>query len=319
MLTCDQVTGVLALPPTPRLDAPTAWDESSSVDLDEAARMAERLVTDGVGAIGLCGTTGEGPSLLWTEKIEYFAAVVDTVGGRVPVWCGTTALGTREVVRQMRAVRDLGADGVLVGLPMWQTPTIEMAVAFYRDLAVAVPDLAVMVYANPLMFKFDFPVEFWRAVVHEAPTVVAAKVVDATTEMLEVTAGRVNLMAGEVWGVGARFRAAPETLTALWATSAAMGPEPWVTLLDSLNAGDHRTASEAMADIESVPFELPSFADFAKYNLQFECARVQRAGYMRCGPPRPPYYELPDAWRAAAVANADAWTAMLARRSGARS
>jgi dihydrodipicolinate synthase/N-acetylneuraminate lyase len=286
------------------------WTGASSVDVDEATRLARQMVADGASAVGLCGTTGECASLTWDEKVELFAAVIDAVGAEVPVWCGTTALGTREVVRQMRVVKDLGGAAAFVGLPLWQTPTLANAVGFFADLAEAVPDLPVMVYANRFFFKYDFPVEFWAAIASDAPTVIATKVgFPLTREHLDAAGQQVNFMTGE-GTIGQHYRLAPETVTAAWATSAAMGPEPWVAFLAAHAAGRTEDAERALADIEGVPLPIPDFGDFDKYNLQLEKARINAAGYARCGAPRPPYRDLPDAWREAAESNGAAWAAM---------
>jgi dihydrodipicolinate synthase/N-acetylneuraminate lyase len=313
VLRAADVTGLLALPPTPVKEEDVGWSGESSVDLVEATRLAKQMIADGASGVGLCGTTGECASLTWDEKVELYSAVIDAVGGAVPVWCGTTALGTREVVRQMRAVRDMGASAAFVGLPLWQTPTLSNAVRFFADLGEAVPDLPVMVYANRFFFKYDFPVEFWAAIAAEAPTVIATKVgFPLTREHLDAAGHQVNFMTGE-GTIGQHYRLAPETVTAAWATSAAMGPEPWVAFLDAHAAGRKDEAERVLADIESVPLPIPDFADFDKYNLQLEKARINAAGYARCGAPRPPYYDLPDAWREAAETNGTAWAAMRAK------
>jgi len=284
-----------------------------SVDLDEATRLAVQMVDDGASGIGLCGTTGECATLLWSEKVAMYGAVIDAVAGRVPVWCGTTALGTREVVLQMRAAKDLGAAAAFVGLPLWQTPTMDNAVGFFADLGEAVPDLPIMVYANSFFFKFDFSVPFWEGIAAKAPTVIATKVgFPLTREHLDAARKQVNFMTGE-GTIGNHYRLAPETVTAAWATSAAMGPEPWVALLDAINAGKTDEAERVLADIEGVPLPVPDFADFAKYNLQLEKARINAAGYTRCGPPRPPYTDFPDDWRDAAEMNGKAWAEMRAK------
>lgn len=313
MLTAADVTGLLALPPSPLRASGEQLTEEDSLDLDEATRLADQMIRDGVSAIGLCGTTGECATLLWDEKVALYSAVIDTVAGRVPVWCGTTALGTREVVREMRAVRDMGAAAAFVGLPLWQTPTMDNAVGFYADLAEAVPDLPVMVYANRFFFKFDFPVEFWGRIAAEAPTVIATKVgFPLTQEHLDVAGHRVNFMTGE-GTIGMQYRMAPESVTAAWATSAAMGPEPWVAFLDAHAKGDTAAAEAALADIEGVPLPIPDFADFDKYNIQLEKARINAAGYTRCGPPRAPYRDFPPEWEEAARTNGTAWAAMRAK------
>ena len=169
------VRGVYVLPPTPSVEGGGHWDVEQSVDLDEMARMTELLIRPGVTGLGLFGTTGEGHSLLWEEKRLAAATAVEAAAGRVQIFAGATALGTREVVRQIRGLRDVGVDGVLVGLPLWQTPTIANAVGFFADLSAAAPDVAVMVYSNSWFFKSTFPPEFWQGVAACAPTVVASK------------------------------------------------------------------------------------------------------------------------------------------------
>ena len=247
MLTRDDVTGLLALPPTPVKDGHDPFDLTSSVDVDEATRLADAMIRDGASGIGLCGTTGECATLMWDEKVELYRAVIDTVAGRVPVWCGVTQLGTREVVREMRAVRELGAAAAFVGLPLWQTPTHDNAVRFFADLADAVPDLPVMVYANSFFFKFGFDVAFWQGIAAKAPTVIATKVgFGLTKEHLDAAGKQVNFMTGE-GTIGMHYRLAPDTVTAAWATSAAMGPEPWVAFLDAVQRGDDATAEKVLA------------------------------------------------------------------------
>src|SRR5262249_39125715 len=81
-------------------------------------------------------------------KRAFVDAIVQVNRKRVPVFAGATALGTKETIRQMRGLKDVGVDGAFVGLPLWQTPTIENAVQFYADLGEAVPDMPILVYAN---------------------------------------------------------------------------------------------------------------------------------------------------------------------------
>ncbi len=94
----------------------------------------------------------------------------------VGVFAGATALGTKEVVRQMRAFKEMGAEGAFLGLPLWQTPTLENSVRYFADLGEAVPDMPILVYANAWVFKWGFPPEFWEGLALRAPTVVACKI-----------------------------------------------------------------------------------------------------------------------------------------------
>ena len=93
--------------------------------------------------------------------------------------------------------------------------------------------------------------------------------------------------------IGMHYRLAPETVTAAWATSAAMGPEPWVAFLDAVTGGRRRRRGRRRSPTSrACRCRFPDFADFDKYNIQLEKARIEAAGYTRLWPaaravPRP--------------------------------
>jgi trans-o-hydroxybenzylidenepyruvate hydratase-aldolase len=307
VLTVADIRGVYVLPPTPCKEDAGGWDATDSVDLDETARMTEMLIQPGVTGLGLFGTTGEGHSLLWEEKVACAATVVEAAAGRVQIFAGATSLGTREVIRQMRGLRDVGVDGALVGLPLWQTPTVENAVQFYADLSEAVPDLPVMVYSNSWFFKSKFPPEFWAGVAERAPGVIASKNThgfDHYLEEIEAVDGRINLMPGE-FGVFQAWRLVGSGVTAIWSTQAALGPEPSVALMAAIDSGDKDAVEAVIADFEAVPPYAPPGAmrnrdltdDFARYNTQVAKYRLNVSGVIKAGPLRPPYCDLPDDWK----------------------
>ena len=160
-LTAADVKGAWAIIPTPATSNASDWRSTDTVDLDETARVVEALIASGVDGILSLGTLGECAALSVAEKQAFIKTLVETARGRVPVFAGTTALGTREAIAQTRAAYDLGADGTMVGPGMWNKPDANMAAQFYRDLAEAVPEMPVCIYANSFVFKFDFPPPFW--------------------------------------------------------------------------------------------------------------------------------------------------------------
>ena len=321
MLSKDDITGIAAMIPTPCKPGQDRWSDEQSVDLDETARMIEKLINDGIGSIAANGTTGECAALSWEEKVAFTDCIIQTANKRVPVFAGTTTLGTKETVKQMRAFRDMGAEGAFAGLPLWQTPTIENAVDFYADLGEAVPDMGIMVYANPFFFKSAFPTAFWEGIGKKAPTVVCCKYVGNMRDMPNVF--------GEL---KASIAAAPQTaflpidflaplaysvagdqIKGVWSTSAAMGPEPVVALVEALHAGDMARMQEITQAMNALPNPLVDISQFASYNVQVEKARTNAAGYVNCGPSRAPYRDLPPDWAAAAEGNGKGW-AELRRR-----
>ena len=145
MYSKEDIQGLCVMAPTPCVEGGGHWSVENSVDLDESARMTEILIRDGSGSIALCGTTGENPALLWEEKLAFVDACPAVNRNRVPIFAGATGLGTKETIRQMRVFRDRGVERAFVGLPLWQTPTLENSIQWFADLSEAVPDMAIMV------------------------------------------------------------------------------------------------------------------------------------------------------------------------------
>jgi len=315
MLSATDIRGVTAMVPTPCKEGAGGWDVPDSVDLDEAESMTEKMIGAGIGSIAACGTTGECAALLWDEKRDYVDTIVRVGKKRVPVFAGATALGTKEMVRQLRTFRDLGADGGFVGLPLWQTPTMENSIQFFADLSEALPDFPIMVYANAMFFKSQFPTEFWEGVARKAPTVITSKIaygIDHLKEDIRVAGHQINFQPGQSNAYGA-YKQVGTRITAIWSTSVAMGPEPVVALMDAILKNDSKRVDEIWEDISSIPPAVPrgEFAEgFPLYNAQINKIFTNAAGYMKSGPLRAPYRDLPDHWVPQAESHAKAWTAM---------
>ena len=319
MLTAQDISGVYVLAPTPCTAGGERWDAAgTTVDLAEAESMVEKLIAGGVGGISLCGTLGESAALLPEEKLEFYAAAVQAARKRVPIFGGTTALGTRETIRQMRAVKDIGLDGAFVGLPFWQKPTIGVALRWFRDLSEAVPDLPIMIYSNSRVFRFAFPKEFWFELPKMAPTVVTNKITsDAIMrdleEVVERTGKQIAHLPNERQAVVA-WRRVGSGVRGLWSTSANEGPEPVVALSSAINSNDEGRVASIAEDIQAVPHYRPRESEltFDELETQVQKARFVTAGFMNPGYSRAPYlYEdLPAEWIESSTTHARAWAEM---------
>jgi trans-o-hydroxybenzylidenepyruvate hydratase-aldolase len=323
MLTRQDISGVYVMAPTPCVEGGEHWSNTDSVDLDETARMTENFIRDGVGGLALCGTTGECAALLWEEKRAFVDTVIQTARHRVPVMAGATALGTKETIRQMKEFQDMGAEGAFVGLPLWQTPTLENSIRWFEDLGEAVPEMAIMVYSNSRFFKSMFPREFWFGVADRAPTVVTCKIAspaitDHIEEIVERTGDRIAYLPANEGGFYAAWKRVGDKLPGFWSTAAGMGPEPSVALFEAYRAGDTARMEEVMADIRKVPGSMPpnqpgDDADhFAEFNVQAVKLRCIAAGYVNCRPSQAPYRieDMTPDWIAASEANGRGWAEM---------
>lgn len=313
-LTVDDVHGAWAIMPTPAKANASDWRAENTVNLDEAARIAEALVASGIDGILSLGTFGECATLTWDEKRAFIGTVVETVKGRVPFFGGTTSLNTRETIRQTREGHDIGIDGTMLGLPMWCQADTPTAVQFYRDVAEACPDTAICIYSNPEAFKYDFPRPFW-AEVSKIPQVVSSKYLGIANIVadLRLTGGRIRFLPTDS-NYYATARIDPEQCTAFWSGGALCGPAPAIRLRDEVKkakaSGDWRqakTVSDAIARSLAPLFPLGSFPEFSKYNVGLEKARINEAGWAAAGPCRPPYHLVPEPYLEGARQSGRLW------------
>jgi 4-hydroxy-tetrahydrodipicolinate synthase/2-dehydro-3-deoxy-phosphogluconate/2-dehydro-3-deoxy-6-phosphogalactonate aldolase len=126
----------------------TAFHEDESVDYEATAAHARFVVDHGVHGVFPLGTNGEFPLLTPDERDQVVEAVVETVGGEVPVIAGVGAPSTRETVGHAERAEMAGADGVVVVTPYYYPLDDEAAVEHYRRVCEAV-DLPVYVYHIP--------------------------------------------------------------------------------------------------------------------------------------------------------------------------
>lgn len=318
MLSATDLRGLYAIIPTPARAGAERFDASDTVDLDETERLINALIRDGSSGLIILGTTGECATLSNADYESFVDCVCRVVQKRIPTFVGATALGAHEVHRRLKFAQERGADGSLLGLPMWQPLTVQMAVKYYAEVSAAFPRFAIMAYANARAFRFSFPLEFWAAVAKEAPTVMSAKYSrpDGLKELIAATERRVHFMPIDM-GVAQFHALSPETTTACWATAAAMGPEPAVAVIDAVLRKDAPRIKQLSADIawtnEPIQGMLNNPELFASYNIQLEKVRIAAAGYCKPGPIRPPYDVFPEEYAAGARECGRRWAELRKR------
>lgn len=125
----------------------TLFDERGEVDTGATARLAAELVSEGLTAVVVAGSTGEAATLDGDERAALTAAVRTAVPANVPVLTGTGAPSRHQAVRLTQAAVDAGADGVLV-LPPPGSPDLK---SFYSAVVDAAGDVPVLAYHYPVM------------------------------------------------------------------------------------------------------------------------------------------------------------------------
>lgn len=130
----------------PPLVTPMLADES--LDLPGLRKHIDFLLGHRVHGIFVLGTTGEFYALDDGEKQAVIAEAVAHCRGRSPVYAGTGAETTREVVRLTKLAEREGVAGVSVITPYFLKPTQAEMIAHFRAVAESV-SIPVLLYNNP--------------------------------------------------------------------------------------------------------------------------------------------------------------------------
>jgi 4-hydroxy-tetrahydrodipicolinate synthase len=127
----------------------TPFTSEGQVDYTVAAHLAEHLVNHGSDGLVVCGTTGESPTLTWDEEYQLFQVVKQAVTGRAKVLAGTGSNSTQEAIEATGKAAKLGLDGALLVVPYYNKPPQEGLYEHFKAIAIAVPDLPIMLYNVP--------------------------------------------------------------------------------------------------------------------------------------------------------------------------
>src|SRR4030067_2073991 len=165
ILAASDLNGVLGM--MPAFATPDAVDirATQNIPVDNLKEGVDKIVKDGVNNIATTGSYGECYKLLFDEFKTLAVATVEAVKNRVPLFIGCTSPNPREVVQKMNFVKGLGADGVLLGVPYYETLHVQDGIKFYHDIADLFPTLNIVIYHNPENHKFTIPVAAFKELV----------------------------------------------------------------------------------------------------------------------------------------------------------
>ena len=126
----------------------TPFTEREELAEEALQAILEHLIKKGVHGLFVTGSTGEFWALSAQEKRRIYRASVDAVGARVPVYAGTSANSTHEVVHLSQIAQEEGVDAISVLTPCFISPTDDELFAHYAAIAKAVR-IPVLLYGNP--------------------------------------------------------------------------------------------------------------------------------------------------------------------------
>ena len=109
----------------------------SGIDFDAFGRVIDWQIEQGINALVIAGTTGEGSTLTDEEHREAIRFSVERTAGRVPIIAGTVSNDTAYAIDLSRYACEAGADALLVVTPYYNKATQKGLITMYTAIADA--------------------------------------------------------------------------------------------------------------------------------------------------------------------------------------
>lgn len=135
--------------------------KDGKIDLTGFSRLLDMQCKGGVGAVVVCGTTGEAPTLTEDEKIELISVASSDFGDRLTVIAGCGSPSTEATARLAERAEAAGADAILTVTPYYNKCSPEGLYLHYKAVAERV-SLPVMAYNVPPRTGVDIPMEAYE-------------------------------------------------------------------------------------------------------------------------------------------------------------
>lgn len=113
----------------------TPFNEENKINFDEFKKLVNFQIDNGINAIVVCGTTGEGATLSKEEKQALIEYCVKTVNKKVPVIAGVGSNNTKTAIENIKVAEKVGADGLLVVTPYYNKTTQKGLIEHFNIIA----------------------------------------------------------------------------------------------------------------------------------------------------------------------------------------
>ncbi len=108
---------------------------ANGVDYENFRRLINWQIDEGIDALVIAGTSGEGSTLTDEEHREVLRFAVEVVGGRVPVIAGTGSNDTAYAIDLTKYACEVGCDAMLVVTPYYNKATQKGLVKMFTAIA----------------------------------------------------------------------------------------------------------------------------------------------------------------------------------------
>ncbi len=108
---------------------------ANGVDYENFKKLINWQIDEGIDALVIAGTSGEGSTLTDEEHREVLRFAVEVVGGRVPVIAGTGSNDTAYAIELTKFACEVGCDAMLVVTPYYNKATQKGLIKMFTAIA----------------------------------------------------------------------------------------------------------------------------------------------------------------------------------------
>ncbi|WP_280248099.1 dihydrodipicolinate synthase family protein [Nocardia abscessus] len=264
----------------------TPFTADATVDTSLMRSLIDRMITAGVHAIELLGTTSESAYLEPAEWQQIAATCTEHVAGRVPLVLDVSGATTAVTVERVHFAEQLGVTAILVNpMPFWRLSESELLQHFATVAdAAAVP---VMVGNDPIATGIDLPPDFLLDLVFEVGNITMIKEAGSSHQRMhqfaELAGSAFSLFSGNDMQLLHGYHAGAIG----WCTAApSLVPEPAIRLWQLLKSHSLYAAANLFYRL------IPLFATIAGHSQPAAIKSGLRTLGIEAGDPRLPQQPL---------------------------
>jgi 4-hydroxy-tetrahydrodipicolinate synthase len=166
----------------------TPFDSKKRVDWEQLKILAEFQKAQGVRGVVPAGTTGESPTLSWTEHYKVIDSYFEAAGSSLETIAGTGSNSTEESLEATRHVADRGIRAALLVDPYYNGPSsLEIRKEYYEPIVRKFPEVEMIPYVIPGRTGTQLLPQDLAILARECPNLQAVKEATGSEENARLT------------------------------------------------------------------------------------------------------------------------------------
>jgi len=144
----------------------TAFNRDESLNSEGTRAFVRFLLEQGVDGLTPMGSAGEPVALSTAERMKALDAIVEEVGGRIPIYAGTSDYSTATTIELSLHAKSAGCDGLMLMAPYLLKPPKQDVLNHFRRIRERV-GLPIMVYNVPVLTGIEITPEEIQALAED--------------------------------------------------------------------------------------------------------------------------------------------------------